>query len=82
MSVEVYTYIPPEPAPCEALFALMRPLDGTVPFGPFHWKDRGLSDRVVRLKEQLTDRGAPARVGVVGVKAIGTLLPTNREMIS
>ena len=45
VSIEVYTYIPPEMlTPCEALFALMRPLDGTVPFGPFHWKDRGLSD--------------------------------------
>ena len=53
LSIEVYTYMPPAVTPDEALFALMRPLYGTTPSGPVHWKESGLSVKCGRLKEPL-----------------------------
>ena len=59
VSVEVYTYMPPAKPPDEALFALMRPLYGTTPSGPLHWKDSGLSVKDGRAKAQLHSSKAP-----------------------
>ena len=54
VSVEVYIYVPPICEPLEALFALMRPLNGTEPFGPAHMNRRGLSVEKPTDTEQLT----------------------------